>query len=164
MFGASQGGVKAYVNVGEESGVMGASPHKLIVMLFDGALVAVASALQYMKSGNIPAKGQSISKAIMIIDGGLRASLNLEVGGAIAANLNALYMYMSNQLLIANLKNQPETLEMVRDLLQGLKESWEAIGDKPATSAVEVPDVPAVPKLPAYDALAPKTTSRFLKA
>lgn len=159
MFGSPQGGVNAYVKVGEETGVAAASPHQLIVMLFDGALVAVKAAQQYMKSGNIPAKGQSISKAIMIIDGGLRASLNTEVGGDIATNLNALYEYMSKQLLIANLKNQPETLEMVHGLLLELKEAWEAIGVKP----VGVAEQAAAPKMPAYDALAPKT-SRLMKA
>jgi flagellar protein FliS len=158
MFGSPQSGVNAYVKVGEETGVAAASPHQLIVMLFDGALVAVRAAQQYMKSGNIPAKGQSISKAIMIIDGGLRASLNLEVGGDIAKNLSALYEYMSKQLLIANLKNQPETLEMVHGLLLDLKEAWEAIGTKPAA-----PTEQAAPKMPAYDALAPKT-SRLMKA
>jgi flagellar protein FliS len=158
MFGAPQSGANAYSRVGEETGVASASPHQLIVMLFDGALVAVRAAQQYMKSGNIPAKGQSISKAIMIIDGGLRASLNLEVGGDIAKNLSALYEYMSKQLLIANLKNQPETLEMVHGLLSELKEAWEAIGDKPAMAAGQ-----AVPQVPAYDALAPKT-SRLMKA
>lgn len=159
MFGSPQSGANAYVKIDEETGVASASPHKLIVMLFDGALVAVASAIQYMKSGNVPAKGQSISKAIMIIDGGLRASLNLEVGGDIAVNLNALYQYMSNQLLIANLKNQPETLQMVHGLLTDLKQAWEAIGDKaPGQQAM-----PVIPKMPAYDALAPKT-SRLVKA
>src|SRR5437868_2539136 len=125
MFGSPQSGANAYTKVGEETGVAAASPHQLIVMLFDGALVALRAAQQHMKNGNIPAKGQSISKAIMIIDGGLRASLNMEVGGDIAKNLSALYEYMSKQLLIANLKNQPETLEMVHGLLLDLKQAWE---------------------------------------
>jgi flagellar protein FliS len=158
MFGSPQSGANAYVKVGEETGVAAASPHQLIVMLFDGALVALRAAQQHMKAGNIPAKGQAISKAIMIIDGGLRASLNMEVGGDIAKNLSALYEYMSKQLLIANLKNQPETLEMVHGLLLDLKQAWEAIGAQPAAPAEQ-----ATQKMPAYDALEPKT-SRLMKA
>jgi flagellar protein FliS len=158
MFGSPQSGANAYTKVGEETGVAAASPHQLIVMLFDGALVALRAAQQHMKNGNIPAKGQSISKAIMIIDGGLRASLNMDVGGDIAKNLSALYEYMSKQLLIANLKNQPETLEMVHGLLLDLKQAWETIGAKPP-----VPADQAAPKMPAYDALEPKT-SRLMKA
>ena len=58
----------AYAKVGIETGVISASPHKLIVMLFDGALVSVTAAIMHMKAGDIPAKGAAISKAIMIMD------------------------------------------------------------------------------------------------
>src|ERR1035437_7913785 len=111
MFGLTSSGAKAYAKVGIETGVMAASPHKLIVMLFDGAMISVSDAIQHMRAGNIPAKGAAISKAISIIDDGLRASLNKEAGGELALNLEALYEYMSRRLLIANLKNQPEILE-----------------------------------------------------
>ena len=157
MFGSPQSGAKAYAKVGVETGVSAASPHRLIVMLFEGAMVAVSTALQYMKTGNIPGKGQSISKAIMIIDGGLRASLDKKEGGEIAMNLDSLYEYMSNRLLVANLKNQPEILEEVYRLLKDLSEAWDGIGDaKPAPAAEP-------PKAPAYDALAPHN-SRLVKA
>src|SRR3954464_1266400 len=108
MFGSMSSGAKAYAKVGIETGVVAASPHKLIVMLFDGALVALATAQQHIKDGNVAGKGQSISKAIMIINAGLRASLDHNVGGDIAASLDALYDYMSSRLLTANLNNQPE--------------------------------------------------------
>src|SRR6202008_3899603 len=106
MFGSKQSGVNAYAKVGIETGVTSASPHKLIVMLFDGALVAVNSAIMHMKAGNIPDKGAAISKAILIIDSGLRASLDKKAGGEIAEGLDALYEYMGARLLQANLKNQ----------------------------------------------------------
>ena len=128
MFGSPARGANAYASVGIETGVAAASPHKLIVMLFDGALVAVTTALAHMKAGNIAAKGQSISKAIMIIDNGLRASLDKKVGGEIALSLDSLYEYMSNRLLFANLKNQPEVLEEVHRLLTDLKSAWVEIG------------------------------------
>ncbi|MEC5217574.1 flagellar protein FliS [Actimicrobium sp. GrIS 1.19] len=130
MFGSPKSGASAYANVGMETGVASASPHKLIVMLFDGALMAVTAAVQQMKAGDIPAKGKSISKAISIIDNGLRASLDKTVGGSIAGSLDALYEYMSNRLLIANLKNQPETLQEVHGLLMDLKTAWDAIGQQ----------------------------------
>ena len=103
MFGTRQNGVNAYAKVGIETGVTSASPHKLIVMLFDGALVSVSTAILQMKAGNIPEKGKAISKAIMIIDSGLRASLDKKVGGEIAEGLDALYEYMASRLLQANL-------------------------------------------------------------
>jgi len=71
MFGSNANGAKAYVHVGEETGVVAASPHQLIVMLFDGAIISVRSAIDYMKAGQVESKGNAISRAILIIDGGL---------------------------------------------------------------------------------------------
>ncbi|MFI4941028.1 MAG: flagellar export chaperone FliS [Burkholderiales bacterium] len=128
MFGSSQRGAVAYANVGAETGVMAASPHKLVVMLFEGAMLHVTLAAQHMQAGRIAEKGKAISRAIAFIDTGLRASLNKQVGGEIALNLDALYEYMSKQLLEANIKNQPEILEEVHRLLGELKNAWAAIG------------------------------------
>jgi flagellar protein FliS len=135
MFGTMQRGVNAYAKVGLETTVVSATPHKLIVMLFDGALVSVLSALTNMKAGAIAEKGAAISKAIDIINNGLRASLDKSAGGEIASSLDALYLYMSERLLLANLKNAPEMLEEVHGLLADLRQAWCAIGDKPAAPA-----------------------------
>jgi flagellar protein FliS len=157
MFGAKQSGANAYSKVGLETGVVAASPHKLIVMLFDGAIMAIRNASEQMAAGNIPAKGASISTALTIIDGGLRASLNKDAGGEIAQNLDALYDYMGRQLLTANLHNKRELLAEVQQLLQDLRTSWEAIGADATRSA------PAARAQPAYDALAPRS-STFVSA
>jgi flagellar secretion chaperone FliS len=157
MFGSVKYGANAYAKVGVETGVVAASPHKLIVMLYDGALVAILSAMNHMKSGNIPEKGKYISKAILIIDSGLRASLNKDAGGEIALNLDSLYDYMSNRLLQANLTNQPELLEEVYGLLLDLKSAWDAIVETSNTMATEASPPP--PALSAYDSLKPRTSS-----
>lgn len=153
MFGSTSTGANAYARVGIETGVLAASPHKLIVMLFDGAMISVSDAIQHMRAGNIPAKGKAISKAISIIDDGLRASLNKQAGGEIALNLEGLYEYMSRRLLIANLKNQPEILEEVRGLLGELKGAWVAIDP----SAKAAPETTPQPNVPVRDPLAPSS-------
>jgi len=130
MFGTMKRGVNAYANVGLETGVASASPHKLIIMLYDGALAALMGAKGNIATGNIAAKGTALSKAITIIDNGLRASLDKEAGGEIAANLDALYDYMSRRLLQANLHNDVAIVEEVHRLLADLREAWVAIGDK----------------------------------
>jgi flagellar secretion chaperone FliS len=130
MFGTMQRGVNAYAKVGLETSVVSASPHKLIVMLFDGALVAVLSALTHMKAGAIPEKGAAISKAISIINSGLRASLDRRAGGDIAESLDSLYIYMSERLFLANLNNDPAILEEVQGLLADLRHAWNTIGDR----------------------------------
>jgi len=97
-------------------------------MLFDGALVAIALGQKYMKLGDIKNKGESITKAILIIESGLRASLNKDVGGEIALNLDALYDYMSRRLFSANVENSQEMLSEVHGLLTELRGAWETIG------------------------------------
>jgi flagellar protein FliS len=121
----------AYKSVGIETSVLAANPHQLVAMLFEGALHAVATASLQMKAGNVSGKGESISKAINIIDNGLRASLDKKLGGEIAENLDSLYDYLSRQLLMANLKNKPEILEEVHGLISDLKGSWDGIGTAP---------------------------------
>jgi flagellar protein FliS len=144
-------GVNAYANVGLETGIASASPHKLIVMLYDGALVALLSAKTNIATNNIAGKGAAISKAITIIDNGLRASLDKSAGGEIAANLDALYDYMSRRLLHANLKNDVAIIDEVHGLLADLRGAWVEIGDKlgqPQAAAGAAPVQSPMPKAP----------------
>ena len=141
MFGSRQTGVHAYAKVGMETGVVAASPHKLIVMLFDGALVALNGALNGMRHGDIGEKGKSISKAIMIIDSGLRAALDKKAGGEIAEGLDSLYEYMSGRLLTANINNDPAIVEEVQRLLTELRDAWNAIADTPAATGLNQPNL-----------------------
>lgn len=145
MNAMSHSALNAYSRAGVETSIAGASPHKLVMMLFDGAILAILRGKAYMEQGNVAAKGESISKAIAIIDNGLKVSLDEEAGGELAVNLKALYEYMSNRLLMANLKNDVAGLDEVSNLLGELKGAWEQIGqqaqvvappvEQPATSA-----------------------------
>ena len=119
--------IKTYANVGLESGVTAADPHKLILLLYQGALLAISSAKHQILQKDIPAKGQSISKAVSIIDQGLKLSLDKSVGGDLAQNLSDLYGYMSQRLIIANLKNDTAILDEVSGLLADLEGAWEEI-------------------------------------
>ncbi|MBI1771690.1 MAG: flagellar export chaperone FliS [Burkholderiales bacterium] len=148
MFGSSQvRGANAYAKVGIETGVVAASPHKLIVMLFDGAIVAISNAQQHLGAGDVASKGQAISKAIAIIENGLRASLDKKAGGEIAVSLDSLYEYMTARLLQANLENNDLMLTEVQNLLRDLKTSWEAIAPTKEVTT-EVPKVNIDPLSP----------------
>ena len=104
----------------------GASPHKLIAMLLDGALERIALASGAMKRGEIAASGEVIGKAISIIDS-LRVSLDHEQGQTLAESLSALYDYMTRRLLEANATKDPEMLGEVADLLKQVKIAWDEI-------------------------------------
>lgn len=138
-------GIKAYTTVGMESGVSAADPHKLISMLYQGALLAVANARLGMQRNDISAKGASITKAIAIIDEGLNACLDKNVGGELAQNLSSLYEYLVMRLFAANLKNDIAILDEVASLLTDLKGAWEAIrpGAQPANAATPLTNSPA---------------------
>lgn len=118
--------VRAYANVGLETGVNSAHPHRLIAMLFEGALLALARARQSMMAKDIATRGSAISKAIQIIEEGLKASL-VDNGGDLASNLHALYEYMGRRLLFASLKNDLGAVNEVSRLLTELKDAWNAI-------------------------------------
>lgn len=147
MNAMSRNALNAYSQVGVETSIASASPHKLVTMLFDGAILAVFHGKAYMQQGNIAAKGDSISKAIAIIDDGLKVSLDEDTGGEMAKNLKALYEYMSNRLLMANIRNDVEGLDEVARLLGELKGAWEQIGQQPQTVAPPVAE-PAVSARP----------------
>ena len=129
---ASPNSAKSYAQVGMETGVAAADPHQLIVMLFDGALLAIAKAGSAMQQNQIAEKGQAISQAIDIIANGLQASLNFSAGDELANRLAALYDYMCARLVHANLNNDAAALSEVGRLLGEIKSAWEEIADDPA--------------------------------
>jgi flagellar protein FliS len=120
--------MKQYQQVSVHSGIMDASPHRLVQMLMEGALEKIALAKGNMANNNIANKGENIGKAIAIV-GGLQSSLNKDVGGALAENLNNLYDYMSSRLVIANLRNDESILDEVASLIVEIKMGWDSIPD-----------------------------------
>lgn len=110
-----------------ESVVRSADPHKLISMLYEGAILAIGNAKKAITDNDVSAKGAAISKAIAIINEGLNASLDKKVGGELAKNLESLYEYMSMRLITANLKNDMVMLDEVAYLLSDLKSAWDGI-------------------------------------
>lgn len=119
--------IKTYATVGLESNVASADPHKLIQLLYQGALLSLHSAKSQIQKSETEAKGRSITHAMRIIDMGLKASLDKNVGGELALNLSNLYDYMCQRLLHANLHNDVAALDEVIRLLTDLKDAWEAI-------------------------------------
>ena len=143
MFGSVQKGANAYASVGLETGVAAASPHKLVVMLFDGALTSLAIALTEMRAKNVAAKGRAISKAIRIIEEGLRASLDKSAGGDIAGSLDSLYEFIARRLVQANLENRPEYIEEAQRLLGELRGAWLAIDPEAAARQAQAMTLPS---------------------
>lgn len=130
MFGNSRQGANAYAKVGLETGVIAASPHELIVMLYDGAITSLHMAGRAMDNNNVEEKSKSISRAVNIVNEGLKSCLNIKQGGELAANLDDLYQYISNRIMLANLRNDKTLLEEASTLLSGLRDAWKMIDPK----------------------------------
>jgi len=124
-----QSALKQYKQVGVQSGIESASPHRIIQMLMNGALEKISMAKGHIERNNVAAKGSAIGGAMSIIDG-LRASLDKSVGGELVENLDALYDYMGMRLLEANLHNDVSVLDEVSGLLLEIKQGWDAIAQE----------------------------------
>ncbi len=129
-------GAQSYHKVAVESGVDSASPHKLIKMLFEGAIARLHNAVTCMENQQIERRSELISSALSII-GGLQSSLDLEKGGALAENLDGLYDYMQRQLFRATVENDASLIVEVGGLLETLNEGWSAMG----LTQIELPGV-----------------------
>ncbi|WP_187229296.1 flagellar export chaperone FliS [Escherichia marmotae] len=117
-------GTQAYAQIGVESAVMSASQKQLVTMLFDGVLSALVRARLFMQDNNQEGKGVSLSKAINIIENGLRLSLDEESQDELTQNLIALYSYMIRRLLQANLRNDVSAVAEVETLMRNLADAW----------------------------------------
>lgn len=123
-----------YRQVGVETSVSGADPHQLVKLLLDGYFDTLAQARGALREGDIPKKAEALSRAIRIVEEGLRASLD-PTGGELAANLGSLYTYISMRLTHANLRNDDGAIEECMNLMTPIREAWTAIAPRPTTPA-----------------------------
>lgn len=118
--------VNEYLTTKNESALADATPHKLIEMLLDGALENIAKATGAIAAGNAMVLGESLGKAVSIVDS-LQAMLDGDRGGEIAGNLGQLYEYIGRRLLEVSKDRDPEILTEVAGLLSEIKSGWDAM-------------------------------------
>ena len=122
----AQSALGAYKALKNQKALDDASPHQLIELMLGGALERVVTAIGAMERNETAEAGESIGKAISIVDS-LRVSLDVEKGGEIAKNLAQLYDYITRRLLEASVSQQPELLAEVASLLKDIKTAWDEI-------------------------------------
>jgi flagellar protein FliS len=127
MFAPFKHQASAYSSIHVETDVHGADPHQLVALLLNGALSAIATAVIAVERGDIAAKCKAISKAASIIDEGLRAQLDMQAGGQVAATLQDLYSCVLLRLTKANLKNDAAMLRECSQLLSPMRDAWNSI-------------------------------------
>lgn len=115
----------AYADVALETRVMSASPTQLISLLFEGANAALVKAKGHLINEQAPQRGMAISKAIDIIDSGLKGSLDMETGGELSQSLSQAYDLIIQHLMMANLDADLERLELAQKMLANISEGWQ---------------------------------------
>ena len=103
-----------------------ASPHQLMLMLFDGAIEAMSMTVGAIQNKNFEVRSKQNTRSITIING-MRDCLDMEAGGDLANNLYSLYQYMAQELFKASFKNDADTIQNIQAMLKDIRESWEKI-------------------------------------
>jgi len=103
--------------------IFSASPEQILIMLYDGAIRFTHQAISGIEENNLEMMTHGIRRAMAIITE-FSNTLNHDIGGAIADNLDALYSFMVRELTLANLHRDREKLRVVENLLVGLRATW----------------------------------------
>jgi flagellar protein FliS len=110
-----------------------AAPGELVVMLYRGAVRFVSSAIEAIESRDIQAAHTNLVRTQAIITE-LSQTLDLERGGDIAANLQAIYEYLNRRLIEANLRKDRSIAREVQGLLRELLSAWEQVARQAAAN------------------------------
>ncbi len=137
MFATHIRPTERYRQVDVATSVSQADPHQLIQLLYDGAIAAILQAQHAIATRDVESKTTTISKAMRIIDEGLKASIEPGNNPALSENLRGLYDYMLNLLLRGNLNSDPAPLSEALKLLGELRGAWAEIS--PATRKSDRP-------------------------
>mmetsp|Transcript_55579 Transcript_55579/g.176470 ORF Transcript_55579/g.176470 Transcript_55579/m.176470 type:complete len:143 (-) Transcript_55579:286-714(-) len=129
-------GINAYKKGSLKQDIATADPHRLTLMLMQGALDRMAYAKGCMERKDFAGKSEHLSRVNAILIN-LRDTLDLDVGGEIAENLYALYEFMVQRLLDANVQNNLQIMDEVINLLLPIKTAWAGIPEDAKQEAYE---------------------------
>jgi len=125
-------GAKAYSKLGMQTDVLNADPHRLVLILFDGAIGAIHRAKGFLAQRLIAEKCEALLQAMRIVDAGLSASVNSSFAPEFAGRLTALYKYVLMRLARGNSHNDLQALEEAASVLADLRDAWVKIGPSTA--------------------------------
>ncbi|MEA3468757.1 MAG: flagellar export chaperone FliS [Thermodesulfobacteriota bacterium] len=120
--------MNTYMNQYQNNHIQTASPEKILIMLYDGAIRFCRQAIEAMAEGNKEVQNEKISRTMAIV-AEFAISLDHEIGGEIATDLDSLYMFMIRELTRANIEKDRKALETVEELLSGLRDTWVKAAD-----------------------------------
>ena len=131
------GQASAYSQVLIATSVDGATPHRLVSLLYRSIAGEIAAARGAIARADIAEKGRAIAHAVRMIEEGLRDPLDLQAGGALALDLRGLYQYLVHRLTLANLKSDDALLAECASLVEVLRDGWDGIAEQVEAPARE---------------------------
>lgn len=121
--------LQQYTQTNLQTGVENATPHRLVQMLYEGALDVLAQAKGAMMRKDYEVKAKKTNHLITILNG-LRAGIDSKHSAEIAENFDALYDFMIRRVLEASSKNSVDMLDEVAEILRTLKSGWDEVPDE----------------------------------
>jgi flagellar protein FliS len=107
----------------QQNQLLTASPAKLLLAAYDGAIKFCRMASEKMAEGNFEEQNQYVNKALAIVCE-LLATLREDVDPVLVKRLKSLYNYVIEKLARANLESNPEPLAEAVKILCDLRETW----------------------------------------
>ncbi len=129
MYALPVRGAAAY----QQTQVQCGTPLELVVKLYDGAITNIVKAREGLASGDLYAKRDGVSRALAIVSE-LQSSLDLKAGGEVAAQLDALYIYITGRLLAFSASMDVAAVDEAHRLLVTLRDAWQQIASTRPTS------------------------------
>lgn len=136
MSPAMQGKVSAYQSVAAHGSVAAADPHRLVLLLLEGALSRITLARACNERAQRQERNRHLERAMAMV-GELRASLDL-TQGPLARNLDELYDFVIRQLLIGQLANDTRDISGAASVLQEIRLAWAALAPETGVARVAV--------------------------
>jgi len=110
----------------QENSVNTASPVRLVVLLYQGAIRALRLAGCYFQDGDsVKAHSEVLQAEKIVLE--LIGALNFKEGGEIARNLFQLYQFILKQCALVEAESARELIPSLVRILEGLKEAWQEI-------------------------------------
>lgn len=130
---------RAYADSSVQTSVSAAEPGDLIVLIYERIFDHLKSAKRSLENGEYGV--ESFTKAHDLIQQGLLAALNPELGGDVALNLGAIYEWSLREIIDARVTKSPQKVAEVIEVLTPLYEAWLSLAPKELVVGLSLPEV-----------------------
>ncbi len=155
----------AYKRISVETSMHTVDKHQIVSLLFEGLLESLGEARGALARKEIANKCNAVSKALRILQEGLTSGLDKVDGGELASNLESLYDYCANRLILANARNDDAIFQEVQRLIEPVAQAWKGMIQTPATPQASITiDMDVAPRSQVNKRISAYTNLSFMGA